>query len=167
MASPSATASASASPAAALANCYAAIAAQPQFSNYITAINQAGLQSSLQGTGPFTVFVPTNNAFASVNSIDDDALPELYASNNSNNNGATLVQVLQYGVVPGQYSSAQLAGLSTVNTLEGAGLQLSGGQLINGSNEVPNANIVAADIQANNCTIQGVDQIVFPPGYNL
>ena len=86
------------------------------FNTLLAALNAADLTSALEGTGPFTVFAPTDDAFAA---IDAEVLSDLIADPD------LLARVLTYHVVSGEFTSADVAGLSSAPTLNGKDVSLS------------------------------------------
>ena len=122
------------------------------FETLVAAVTAADLAETLSGDGPFTVFAPTDDAFA--------ALPEgTVASLLEPDNKARLVAVLTYHVVPGKVMSSDLTEGMTAATAQGADITitLEGGAKVNG------ANIVAADIEASNGVIHVIDAVILPP----
>jgi uncharacterized surface protein with fasciclin (FAS1) repeats len=120
------------------------------FSTLLTALDVASLTGALQGPGPFTVFAPTDAAFAA---IDPDVLTDLLADTE------LLAAVLTYHVVPGLYTAADVAGLSSAPTLNGKAVALS----FDGTTVmVDGATVVAADIEASNGIIHVIDQVILP-----
>jgi LPXTG-motif cell wall-anchored protein len=126
-------------------------AGNPDFSTLVSAVQQAGLVETLQGEGPFTVFAPTNAAFA--------ALPEgLLASLDE----ATLRSILTYHVVSGNVMAADVVGLDgqSVATVQGESVTIA----VEGNNvRVNNANVVTTDIEASNGVIHVIDAVILPP----
>ena len=122
------------------------------FSTLVAAVQAAGLVDVLKGEGPFTVFAPTDEAFA--------ALPEGTVENLLKpENKDQLVAVLTYHVVPGKIMSTDIAGQSTeVESVQGSALSVDA---IDGV-RVDNANVVAADIETDNGVIHVIDQVVIP-----
>lgn len=122
----------------------------PDFSTLVAAINAAGLVETLSGEGPFTVFAPTNEAFAALPAgvLDALLLPE---------NKDALVKILTYHVVPGTVLAADIAD-GDVATVEGMNVTLStaNGVTVNG------ANVVTADVLAANGVIHVVDAVLVP-----
>ena len=123
------------------------------FSTLIAAVQAAGLESTLRGEGPFTVFAPTDAAFA--------ALPEgTVASLLLPENKDQLAAILTYHVVPGKTKSKDLIGKSlSVATANGAEVAVDG---TNGV-KVGGANVVQADIKASNGVIHVIDAVLLPP----
>jgi uncharacterized surface protein with fasciclin (FAS1) repeats len=124
-----------------------------QFNTLAAALKAAGLIETLKGQGPFTVFAPTDAAFAKLpaGTVDNLLKPE---------NKAKLVQILTYHVVPGKIMSASLAGKKTgAKTVEGDDLAIDatmGGVTVNG------AKVVSADVAADNGVIHVIDTVVIP-----
>jgi uncharacterized surface protein with fasciclin (FAS1) repeats len=127
-------------------------AANDQFSTLVAAVKAADLVGTLKGEGPFTVFAPTNAAFAKLpaGTVENLLKPE---------NKAQLVAVLTYHVVPGKVMSADLAGkqLSTA-TVQGSMVDIDA---TNGV-KVDNATVTAADIETDNGVIHVIDTVILP-----
>jgi Secreted and surface protein containing fasciclin-like repeats len=137
-----------------LPNLVAVAAANPDFSTLVTALQAAGLVGTLQREGPFTVFAPTNAAFAALppGTVESLLRPE---------NRAELVRILTYHVVPGLAPSSALRAGQQVATLQGSPVTvtlLEGGRI-----RINNANVIAADIQASNGIIHVIDAVLIPP----
>jgi uncharacterized surface protein with fasciclin (FAS1) repeats len=130
-----------------------AAAADPRFTTLVSAVSAAGLAETLSGEGPFTVFAPTNEAFAAIN----DQVQALLA----NTDKAPLTGVLTYHVVPGRIMAADLAGVATTPaTVQGGTLAVTAGP--NGP-QIGGANVVQADIVVGNGVIHVIDQVLLPP----
>ena len=123
----------------------------PQFKTLTTALTAAGLVTTLQGKGPFTVFAPTDAAFAAVPKamLDDWLKPA---------NKAKLVKVLTYHVVPGAVLSTSLKS-GDVKSVEGTSLKVA---VAAGKVTVSGANVVKADIKASNGVIHVIDKVLIP-----
>ena len=123
----------------------------PDFSTLVAAIQAAGLVETLQGTGPFTVFAPTNAAFEALPAglLEKLLLPE---------NVAALTAILTYHVVAGQVMSTDVTA-GDVATVEGSTIAITtdGGVKVNG------ANVVAVDVAASNGVIHVIDAVIVPP----
>jgi uncharacterized surface protein with fasciclin (FAS1) repeats len=120
------------------------------FNTLLAALDAASLTSALEGDGPFTVFAPSDDAFAA---IDDEVLNDLLADQ------GLLTSVLTYHVVPGLYTAADVAGLSSAPTLNGKSVALS----FDGSTvTVDGATVTATDIPASNGIIHVIDQVILP-----
>lgn len=125
-----------------------------QFTTLVTALKAAGLVETLAGKGPFTVFAPTDAAFAKLPAGTVASLLEPA-------NKAKLTKILTYHVVAGKTLSPALAGKTlTVKTVEGADLKIDGR---GGSVKVNNATVVAADVPASNGVIHAIDTVLMPP----
>ena len=120
-----------------------------QFKTLAAALDKAGLVSTLKGKGPFTVFAPTDAAFAKVPKADLDALLA---------DKAKLTAVLTYHVVPGSVMAKDVKS-GKVKTVQGSELTLaaSGGGVM-----VDNAQVVKADVIADNGVIHVIDSVVLP-----
>ncbi|MEG4446733.1 fasciclin domain-containing protein [Microcoleus sp. AT9_B5] len=123
-----------------------------QFKTLTKALGAAGLVTTLQGKGPFTVFAPTDAAFAALPkaTLDDLLKPE---------NKAKLTKILTYHVVPGSVVSTSLKS-GDVKSVEGSSLKVA----VNaGKVTVSGANVVKADIKATNGVIHVIDKVLMPP----
>jgi len=122
------------------------------FSTLVAAVQAAGLVDTLKGDGPFTVFAPTDEAFAKLPAGTVDALladPE-----------GALKQILLYHVVPGKVLSSDLSDGLEAPTAQGENVKFT---LADGKALVNDANIVAADIEASNGVIHVIDSVILPP----
>jgi uncharacterized surface protein with fasciclin (FAS1) repeats len=119
------------------------------FKTLATALQAAGLVDTLKGAGPFTVFAPTDEAFAKIPKADLDALIA---------DKAKLTKVLTYHVVPGKVMAADVTKLKEAKTVEGQMVRIdaSNGVKING------ANVVKADVEASNGVIHVIDSVILP-----
>jgi uncharacterized surface protein with fasciclin (FAS1) repeats len=118
------------------------------FKTLVTAIQAAGLVDTLKGPGPFTVFAPTDAAFAKVPKADLDALLK---------DKAKLTAVLTYHVVPGKVMAKDVKA-GQVKTVQGSMLTIS----TTGGVMVDNAKVTATDIAASNGVIHVIDTVVMP-----
>ena len=121
----------------------------PQFSTLVTAIKAAGLVDTLKGAGPFTVFAPTNAAFAK---IPKKKLNAVLADK------ALLTKILTYHVVSGKVMSTDLKA-GPVKTVEGSNATIK----LSPAPMVGNAKIIKADIAASNGVIHVIDTVLMPP----
>ena len=125
------------------------------FGTLVAAVTAAELVETLSGEGPFTVFAPTDEAFAALPAglVDALLLPE---------NKAVLVQILTYHVVPGMVMAADVTD-GDVATVEGQTIKLStaDGVTVNG------AKVVTADVAASNGVIHAIDAVILPPGVDV
>lgn len=121
------------------------------FSTLVAAVQAADLVDTLKGDGPFTVFAPTDDAFAA---LPAGALDELLMAENKDK----LIAVLKYHVVPGKVMSTDLSDGMMAPTAHGFELKIGtqGGVTVNG------ANVVAADVVASNGVIHVIDQVLIP-----
>ncbi|MEM6638236.1 MAG: fasciclin domain-containing protein [Pseudomonadota bacterium] len=125
----------------------------PDFSTLVAAVAAADLVDVLKSDGPFTVFAPTNDAFAALpeGTVESLLLPE---------NKDQLTQILTYHVVPGVATASDLVGMQgTIGTVEGSSLSFNGG---GGSVTVGDATVVTPDIQADNGVIHVIDTVLLP-----
>ncbi len=122
------------------------------FTTLVTAVQAAGLVDTLKGEGPFTVFAPTDAAFAA---LPEGTVETLLKPENKDQ----LVSILTYHVVPGAVRSSDLTEGMTAATVQGGNVTftLDGGAKVNG------ANITAADIAASNGVIHVIDTVIMPP----
>jgi len=125
------------------------------FSTLVAAVTAADLAATLSGEGPFTVFAPTDDAFAALPAgvLDALLLPE---------NKALLAQILTYHVVSGKVMAADVTD-GDVATVEGQTIKLAteGGVTVNG------ATVISADVAASNGVIHAIDQVILPPGVDV
>ena len=146
-------------PTAAQATIVGVAAGDKRFSTLVALVKQAGLVKTLNGKGPFTVFAPTNAAFAKLKR----AAPDTFAAVTSDK--ALLTKVLTYHVlakkVPSTAAVAAAKKKASVKTVQGERIKLSlkGGKLyLNGSSRV-----IVADINASNGVIHAIDTVLVPP----
>ena len=115
------------------------------------AVQAAGLVTTLEGTGPFTVFAPTDAAFAAIQKDVDNLLkPE---------NKAKLASILTYHVVSGKHMAADLEDGAELTTVQGEKLKVSveGGKVMIGE-----ANVTTADVAASNGVVHLIDKVLLP-----
>jgi len=126
------------------------------FTTLAAALGAAGLVDTLQGEGPFTVFAPTDEAFAALPAGVVDAL--LLEENRD-----ALVSVLTYHVVPGLVAAADVVA-GDVASVEGSHITVSiaDGVVLNGS-----AHVVTADVAASNGVIHIIDAVIVPSGIDV
>ena len=127
-------------------------AASDQFSTLVAAVKAAGLVETLKGEGPFTVFAPTNDAFAALpaGTVENLLKPE---------NKDQLVAVLTYHVIPGKVMSADISGeMADVATVQGSSLSIDATSGV----KVDNASVTTADIITSNGVIHVIDRVVLP-----
>ena len=122
------------------------------FKTLVAAVQAAGLADTLKGKGPFTVFAPTDEAFAKLpaGTVEDLLKPE---------NKEKLVGILTYHVIPGKVMSGDIAGKKTdVATVQGSKLSVDATSGV----KVDNASVTTADIEASNGVIHVIDTVVLP-----
>jgi uncharacterized surface protein with fasciclin (FAS1) repeats len=141
------------SPSAALGDIVATADANGSFKTLITAVKAAGLVETLQGAGPFTVFAPTDAAFAALPAGTLDGLladPE------------ALKKVLLYHVVSGKVTADQVVGLTSATSVESSPIKVAvkdGTVYLNDT-----AQVVTTDVMASNGVIHVIDKVILPPG---
>jgi len=121
-----------------------------QFTTLVKAVQAAGLVDTLKGKGPFTVFAPTDEAFAK---LPAGTVESLLA------NPDKLRQVLTYHVVAGKVTASDVVKLSRAKTVQGqeATIKVSGGRV-----KIDNANVVKTDIMTSNGVIHVIDSVILP-----
>jgi len=119
------------------------------FQTLLTAVDAAGLGDTLADGGPFTVFAPTDEAFAA---LPPETVSRLLAD------PAALARVLTYHVVPGRITSAQITHESEQKTVEGGVLRIA----VNGAVTVNDAHVIQADVEAENGVIHVIDRVLIP-----
>jgi len=119
------------------------------FQTLLTAVDAAGLGDTLADGGPFTVFAPTDAAFAA---LPQGTVQELLADPRA------LARVLTYHVVPGRITSAQITDGSEQKTVEGSALAIA----VNGGVTVNGATVIQADVEAENGVIHVIDRVLIP-----
>ena len=125
------------------------------FTTLVAAVQAAGLVHTLKGKGPFTVFAPTDEAFAA---LPEGTVETLLKPENKDQ----LVQILTYHVVPAKVMSSELAGKRTkVLTVEGERLSVNG---MGKGVKVGSSKVVAADVGASNGVIHVIDKVLIPEG---
>ena len=130
----------------------AAIAAQtPQFSTLLSLVKKAGLAETLSKPGAYTVFAPTNAAFAKVPKATLDKLAK---------NPAALKRVLLYHVVTGTVPAAKVVTLTSAKTLAGPSVKI---RVTGKTVRVNTAKVTKADVKASNGIVHVVDRVLIPP----
>lgn len=123
-----------------------------KFTTLVTAVKAAGLVDTLKGNGPFTVFAPTDEAFAKLpkGTVEDLLKPE---------NKQKLSDILKYHVVPGKVMSSDIAGKKTkAKTAQGQSVAIDATDGVT----VAGANVVTADVSASNGVIHIIDKVIIP-----
>lgn len=121
-----------------------------QFTTLASLLKQAGLAQTLSGTGPYTVFAPTDAAFAKVPKSTLNALAK---------DKAQLRTVLLYHVVKGRVGSKQVVKLSSAKTLAGPPVRI---RVASGSAFVNNAKVTKTDVRASNGVIHVINRVLIP-----
>jgi uncharacterized surface protein with fasciclin (FAS1) repeats len=119
------------------------------FSTLVTAIKEAGLIDTLSGKGPFTVFAPTDEAFAK---IPADTLSAVLADK------AKLTSILTYHVVAGKVMAKDVAGMTEAKTVQGSTIAVD----TTGVLKKHDAKVVSADIECTNGVIHAIDTVLMP-----
>ena len=123
-----------------------------QFSTLAAALQAADLVDTLKGDGPFTVFAPTDEAFAKLpeGTVETLLRPE---------NRDQLVAILTYHVVPGSVYAADVVKLDAATTVNGSDVTI---RVADGSVRIEDANVVKTDIAASNGVIHVIDTVILP-----
>ena len=126
-------------------------AGNPDFSTLVAAVKAAGLAETLSSEGPFTVFAPTNAAFAKLpaGTVENLLKPE---------NKEQLVAILTYHVVPGKVMAADVVGLTSAPTVNGKTLTVNASDGV----KINNATVTATDISGSNGVIHVIDTVILP-----
>jgi uncharacterized surface protein with fasciclin (FAS1) repeats len=119
------------------------------FQTLLTAVEAAGLGETLADGGPFTVFAPTDEAFAA---LPPETVSGLLAD------PPTLAQVLTYHILPGRITSTQITHDSKQKTLEGSPIHIA----INGAITINDAHVTQPDLEAENGVIHAIDRVLIP-----
>lgn len=122
------------------------------FTTLVAAVQAAGLVDTLKGEGPFTVFAPTDAAFAA---LPEGTVNTLLKPENKDQ----LVSILTYHVVPGEVMSSDLTEGMSAATVQGGEVTFT----LDGGAKVNDANITTADIAASNGVIHVIDAVIMPP----
>jgi uncharacterized surface protein with fasciclin (FAS1) repeats len=122
------------------------------FNTLVAAVKAAGLVDTLKGPGPFTVFAPTDEAFAKLppGTLESLLKPE---------NKAKLKSILTYHVIAGKVMAGDVVKLSSAKTVEGEAVSI---KTMNGAVMVDNAHITKTDIVASNGVIHVIDAVLLP-----
>ena len=120
------------------------------FNTLVAAVQAAGLAETLKGEGPFTVFAPTDAAFAKLTKAQLEAL---LADKDA------LTKVLTYHVIEGRVEAAEVVKLSSVESIEGQPVKIRVGESV----MVNNARVVKTDISTSNGLIHVIDTVMLPP----
>jgi len=123
-----------------------------QFSTLVAAVKAAGLAETLSGEGPFTVFAPTNDAFAA---LPDGTVESLLKPENKEK----LVSILTYHVVPGSVMAKDVVELDSAKTVQGSTVDI---QVKNGKVMIDKATVVKTDVKCSNGVIHVIDKVILP-----
>jgi len=136
-------------------------AGNPDFSTLVSAVQAAGLAETLSGDGPYTVFAPTNEAFAKVPAATLQSLLEPA-------NKETLQKILTYHVVAGEILAADVQP-GPVTTVEGSTftVEVEGSDVILVDGQGNRSKVTATDIQGSNGVIHVIDGVLLPPDITL
>ena len=123
------------------------------FKTLVAAVQAAGLVDTLKGKGPFTVFAPTDEAFAKLpaGTVESLLKPE---------NKDKLVAVLTYHVVPGKVMAADVVKLTEAPTVQGSKAKV---KVVDGKVMIDGATVVKTDIETSNGVIHVIDAVILPP----
>ena len=122
------------------------------FNTLVAAVQAAGLVETLQSDGPFTVFAPTDEAFAK---LPEGTIEALIADPDQ------LRAILLYHVVPGKVLAADVVNLDSATTAQGSDVEFV---LADGGVRINNANVTATDIETSNGVIHVIDTVIIPRG---
>ena len=128
-----------------------AVGAAPEFSTLVTAVQAAGLVETLSGKGPFTVFAPTNAAFAKLpaGTVETLVKPE---------NKGTLTAVLTYHVVAGNVTAKDVVKLKDAKTVQGGTVKINAKNGV----RINDATVLKADVMTTNGVIHVIDTVLLP-----
>ena len=122
------------------------------FNTLAAALQAAGLADTLKGDGPYTVFAPTDEAFAKLpdGTVDTLLMPE---------NKEQLVAILTYHVVPGTVTAEQVVGMSEAKTVNGEMVEIA---VVDSTVKINDAQVVQADVMTSNGVIHVIDTVLIP-----
>jgi uncharacterized surface protein with fasciclin (FAS1) repeats len=123
---------------------------EPETPALLSAIDAAGLKETLSGAGPFTVFAPTDEAFAKIPKAQLDKLIK---------DKKKLAAVLTYHVVPGAVMAADVSAMATAKTVNGAEITINAANGV----KINDATVISADIATTNGVIHVIDTVLMPP----
>jgi uncharacterized surface protein with fasciclin (FAS1) repeats len=127
---------------------------QENLSTLVAAVKAGGLVETLKGKGPFTVFAPTNEAFAA---LPAGTLESLLKPENKDQ----LVQILTYHVLSGKVMSTDLKDGMTAKTVQGSEVKIG---ISKDGVKVNDAKVIKADVNASNGVVHVIDKVILPPG---
>ncbi len=120
------------------------------FTTLVAAVQAAGLVDTLSGEGPFTVFAPTDEAFAKIPAADLEAILA---------DTDLLTSILTYHVVAGKVMSSDVVNLSSATTVQGSDIDIT---VTDAGVQVDGANVIAVDIETSNGVIHVIDTVITP-----
>lgn len=123
-----------------------------QFNTLAAALGAAGLVDTLKGEGPFTVFAPTDAAFAK---LPEGTVETLLKPENKDK----LIAILTYHVVPGKVSATDVVKLQSATTVNGSDVSIA---VVEGNVRIDDATVVKTDINASNGVIHVIDSVILP-----
>ena len=129
--------------------------ADGRFTTLVTAVQAAGLEATLRSDGPFTVFAPTDDAFAA---LPSGTIPSLLADI------PTLTDILLYHVVAAEVYAEDVVNLASATTVQGQPVAVT---MSNGSVFINDAEVIITDVQASNGVIHVIDTVILPPSGNI
>lgn len=132
-----------------MANIVETAVAAGTFKTLVAAVTEAGLVDTLSGPGPFTVFAPSDEAFAKLPAGTVEALLK---------DKPKLTSILTYHVVAGKHLAADVVKLNSVKTVQGQDASIS----VNGGASINDAKITATDIETSNGVIHVIDTVIMP-----
>jgi uncharacterized surface protein with fasciclin (FAS1) repeats len=126
-----------------------------RFSTLVAAVQAAGLAETLSGEGPYTIFAPTNDAFAAALESLGISAEDLLADTE------TLTNILLYHVAEGKLLAADVIGLETITSLQGADITVSASEMGVSLND--SIQVIEPDLEASNGVIHVIDGVLLPP----
>ncbi len=125
------------------------------FTTLVTAVTAAGLADTLKSPGPFTVFAPSDDAFAKLPSGTVESLLQDILK---------LRKILEYHVVSGKVTAADVTKLDKATTVEGSDVKISAA---NGTVKINDATVIMPDVETDNGLIHVIDSVLLPPSVSL
>ncbi|MEH2179635.1 fasciclin domain-containing protein [Nostoc sp.] len=120
------------------------------FKTLVAAVQAAGLEDTLKGDGPFTVFAPTDEAFSK---LKEGTVDSLLAD------VPLLIRILTYHVVSGKVLSTDVVNLDSASTVEGSSIKIDAS---NGAVKINDATVITPDVEADNGVIHVIDTVLIP-----
>lgn len=135
-----------------MANIVETAIAAGSFNTLVAAVKAAGLVETLSGPGPFTVFAPTDDAFAK---LPKETLTDLLKPENKQK----LTDILTYHVVSGRVTAADVSKITEADTVNGQQIKINATSGV----KINNATVTTADVEASNGVIHIIDSVLLPP----